>query len=744
MTEGDGESGPSPTAGESSGNAAALVATVLEEEARREAAQAESEAEPEIDDSTLPGVGAESMTLREGLKIGGYPIITVIGLLNFVDFFDNNALAVLAPDIQKTLGVSDAVLGAIGGAFGLLFLLGSVPLSSLADRMNRTRLAALAMSIWSVIVFTTGLVQNAFSLFLVRMGAGLGQSYSLPVNQPLLMDTYPIQVRGKIFALNQSIAMAGLAVGPVFAGAIASIAGGDEGWRWVFFTIAVITLPIAISALLLKEPRRGRHEMQAVLGEELEEDEDELPISLAVAFERLRKVRSFYFLLVGMAAVGFALFTVPLFLNLFLEDEFGLSAFQRGVFGSLTILPAFVSVMLAGRQTDRLFQESPPKAMAFVGGLVASFGIFIAVAMWMPNEYALGVFYAIGIAFSRAAFAIVPGVVATVIPYRLRSRGIAMIGVYLFVFGSFFGAVLTGLLSDAFGERAAITITVVPATLIGGGLISFGARHIRRDIALVVEELNEERDEHQRMSADPEHVPAIQVRNLDFSYGKVQVLFDVAFDVQKGETLALLGTNGAGKSTVLRVISGLGVPDRGVVRLNGRTVTYADPELRTKVGIVQLAGGKATFGPLTCAENLRMAGYLYDGSELDRRLDAVLERFPVLKERLGDRAEDLSGGQQQILALAMTLIHDPEVLIIDELSLGLAPIVVQDLLGTIEELKAEGQTMIIVEQSLNVALAVSDRAVFMEKGQIRFEGAAQELAERDDLARAVFLGGEGG
>ncbi|MEL7207808.1 MAG: MFS transporter, partial [Actinomycetota bacterium] len=521
---------------------AALVATVLDEEAKRQAAQDAHREATVLPDDLLPGVGEEDMPLREGLRQGGYSIITVLGLLEFVQFFDNQALAVLAPDIQDSLGASDAVLGAIGGAFGLLFLLGSVPISSLADRMSRTRLAGLSMLLWAVIVGLTGAVVNSFQLFVARMGAGLGQAYSLPVNQPVLIDTYPIPVRGKVFALLQSFSMASLAVGPIFAGAVASIAGGDEGWRWVFVLTALIALPIAISALFLTDSRRGRNEMQAVLGEELEEDEDELPISLSVAFARLRKIRSFYFFLVGMAAVGFALFTIPLFVNLFLEDEFGLTAFERGVFVSLTILPGFVAVFVAGRRTDQLFRDSPPKAMVFLGSLVASFGVFIVISLFMPNVVLLGVFFAIGVALSRAGFAIMPGVVASVIPYRLRSRGIALIGVYLFVFGSFFGAVITGLLSDAFGERAALTMVVLPATLIGGGLIAYGARHIRADISLVVEELTEEQQELERVRRADDETPVIQVRNLDFSYGRVQVLFDVAFDVGPGECLALLGT----------------------------------------------------------------------------------------------------------------------------------------------------------------------------------------------------------
>jgi ABC-type branched-subunit amino acid transport system ATPase component len=321
----------------------------------------------------------------------------------------------------------------------------------------------------------------------------------------------------------------------------------------------------------------------------------------------------------------------------------------------------------------------------------------------------------------------------------LRSRGVAMIGLYVFLFGAFFGSIVTGLLAEEIGRRGAVAVVVVPAALIGGALIAYGARYVRHDVALVVEELEEERDELTRLREHGADSPVIQVRNLDFSYGKVQVLFDVSIDVFKGETLALLGTNGAGKSTLLRVVSGLGVPQRGVVRFNGRTVTYADAELRVKVGIVQLMGGTAIFPPLTVEENLRMGGFLYSGDDLRRRVDRVCELLPVVRDRMRSTAGDLSGGEQQMVALAMTLLHEPEVLIIDELSLGLAPLVVQRLLEVIRQLQAQGTTMIIVEQSLNVALSIADRAVFMEKGEVKFQGVASELLERDDLVRAVFL-----
>ena len=407
------------------------------------------------------------------------------------------------------------------------------------------------------------------------------------------------------------------------------------------------------------------------------------------------------------------------------------------------MLPGIVGLAIAGPRTDRLFRASPPAAVIFVGSLVAGFGTLLVVGLYMPNIVLVGVLYALAVALSQAALATTVAVTGSVIPYRLRSRGTAMVGVYVFLFGGFFGAVLTGMLSDPLGRRGALTLVVLPAPVPGGALISYGARFIRTDISRCVEELLEEKAERDRVAERGAEVPAIQVRNLDFSYGTVQVLFDIDLDVARGETLALLGTNGAGKSTLLRVISGLGVPSRGVVRLHGRTITYTDPELRSRLGIVQLMGGNATFPTLTVDENLRMAAFAYDGPDLVRRVEAALAPFPALVERRGAAAGDLSGGQQQMLALAMALVHEPEVLIIDELSLGLAPIMVQELLATVRELKDRGLTMLVVEQSLNVALAIADRAVFMEKGEIRFDGPARELAERDDLARAVFLGSDG-
>jgi ABC-type branched-subunit amino acid transport system ATPase component len=231
------------------------------------------------------------------------------------------------------------------------------------------------------------------------------------------------------------------------------------------------------------------------------------------------------------------------------------------------------------------------------------------------------------------------------------------------------------------------------------------------------------------------------VRDLDVSYGDRQVLFGVDLDVGSGEVLALLGTNGAGKSTLLRAISGLSHADRGHVAHRGRDVTAVDAAARVALGIVQVPGGRAVFPSMSVLDNLLAGCHLFawNRDRVEARIGDVLGLFPRLGERLDQVAGTLSGGEQQMLALAKALVLEPDVLLVDELSLGLAPVVVQELLEVVRGLNERGTTMVIVEQSVNVALAIADRAVWMEKGRIRWTGPAAGLLDRTDLVRAVFL-----
>lgn len=232
----------------------------------------------------------------------------------------------------------------------------------------------------------------------------------------------------------------------------------------------------------------------------------------------------------------------------------------------------------------------------------------------------------------------------------------------------------------------------------------------------------------------------LELEDIHFSYGSVPVLFGVSFDVQPGEVLGLLGTNGAGKSTVLRVLAGLSPPSRGIVRYDGSDVTGVPAEALCRRGISLMVGGRAVFPDLTVLENLQLGGFTVDAAELDARIERELARFPQLRLRIDNVAGTLSGGEQQQLAVAKALLTDPRLLCIDELSLGLAPTVVATLFDVVREVTATGVTCILVEQSLTVAAQLCGRAVFLEKGAVRFSGDPNELLERGDLARAVFLG----
>ncbi len=668
-------------------DAAALATAVLTHEEDRKRTE-RSQQSVVLPDDLLPGVGGESMSVREAVDLGGRSMLVVLFLLNVIDGFDGAAMAVLAPDIKESLDISNTVLAAVGAATGLLFLLAAMPISSLADRSRRTTIGAVSMGAWSVFVACTAFVQNAAGLFVVRMGAGLSQAHNIPIDGSLLSDTYPIAARGRVFAAHALANPVGAALGPLTVGAIAALVGGDEGWRAAFLLIPIPAAILAVALAFVPEPPRGRYERQAVLGEQAvegnaPEPSRDLPVSTAAAFDRLRRIRTFRFLLLGMGALGFALFSIPLFTALFLEDRFGLDAAERGVLASIAALPAFFTIPAAGVLNDRLFRRSPPRSLLLCGGLIAASGLLYVTSLYLPTLVTMAILFISAGAVSSAAGAMIPAIVAAIVPYRLRARGFTLGGIYMLVFGAFLGAVLTGVISDALSVRAALTIVVLPSSVIGGALIAYGAHDIRADISLAVEEILEEQEEKARMSAPGAELPVIQLHDIDFGYGPVQVLFGVDLEVSRGETLALLGTNGAGKSTVLRVISGLGYPSRGVVRLAGRTITYVEAETRVRLGIVQLPGGQALFDGLSVGENLRTGAHLlrHDRAEARRRIERAVELFPDLKDRFADRAGDLSGGQQQMLALAKALLVDPEVLLIDELSLGLAPVALQEILA---------------------------------------------------------------
>jgi ABC-type branched-subunit amino acid transport system ATPase component/ABC-type branched-subunit amino acid transport system permease subunit len=238
----------------------------------------------------------------------------------------------------------------------------------------------------------------------------------------------------------------------------------------------------------------------------------------------------------------------------------------------------------------------------------------------------------------------------------------------------------------------------------------------------------------------------LQCSGVNAAYGSMQVLFGVDLTVREGEIVALLGTNGAGKSSLLRSVTGLLPAKSGTVRFAGRDITAEATERIARSGLTMMPGGRGIFPSLTVAENLRIAGWVHrkDPAATNAGLAEVHELFPVLAERSNQLAGDMSGGQQQMLSLAMAFLTKPKLLCIDELSLGLAPTIVGNLLDAVRRIHATGVTVVIVEQSVDVAVAIAERATFLEKGQVRFVGATEDLLAHDELLRAVFIGGSHG
>ena len=245
--------------------ASLLSSTILDnEETRLYAAQA-AKRDVVYEDAALPGVGAEEMSLRDGLRRGGMITFGTLAAIEAFDELEGAALSVLGPDIAETFDVSDGTITFISVAAAAFLMLGAAPMGWLADRMRRTPIVAIATIVFSCFSFAAGLAVSAFMLFWLRFGAGIAKANSLTIHPALLADAYPIAIRGRMYALERSISRVAGTISPVLVGSVATVAGGDEGWRWVYL---VLSIPIAVMgffALRLPEPERGQWEKRVVM-----------------------------------------------------------------------------------------------------------------------------------------------------------------------------------------------------------------------------------------------------------------------------------------------------------------------------------------------------------------------------------------------------------------------------------------------------------------------------------------------
>ncbi len=232
----------------------------------------------------------------------------------------------------------------------------------------------------------------------------------------------------------------------------------------------------------------------------------------------------------------------------------------------------------------------------------------------------------------------------------------------------------------------------------------------------------------------------LEIRNLNAHYGHSQVLYDISIDVKDGEFVTIIGANGAGKSTLMKVIMGLVPVSSGSLMFKGKDIARTEPWDRAGMKIAYVPEGRRVFGELTVAENLRIGGWVEPPADLPRRVEKVVSIFPRLGERMEQSARTLSGGEQQMLAIGRALMLEPELLLVDEISMGLMPILVNRCFEVLKQLNKMGTTILLVEQNARKALGAADRGYVLETGHIVLQGAAREL-QADEAVKRAYLGG---
>jgi ABC-type branched-subunit amino acid transport system ATPase component/sugar phosphate permease len=693
---------------------------------------------------------AETEPLRPVLKEYGvttYPLVA-IGLLAIVDNFQATAFTVLTPEISRALGLS---LGAIAGARTLAFLaaiLAPLPMAALSQSRGRRAMLCIVTGIaWSLITLYTGFVTSLLALIVVLVADGLSTGSVAALHAPLLVDSYPPRARVRVLSGYTALNTIGTILGPLI---VALLAGPlDLTWRGIFIGLGLISTASALVAIGLKDPGPGRFDTEALRAEEHEKVSGEHVDALAAEdvelgfFEILRRVLlipTVKRLCVGYLALGILIIPFGTFLSTFLDDRWNLDASERGIFFSGISAVSVVALLVFGSRAERVFREDPAKVLSFSGLALAGAVTLIAGGALAPAFWLMCLMFAAG---QSLLAVLTPGLTASLLSImdaRFRPHAAAVVGMFTAA-GSILGVLLLAGIDKRFGISGSIASLIFPG-VVAGLIVRSAGPMIGQDLDRMIDEVLETED-LRVLTANGGRVPMLTCKNIDFSYGQLQVLFDVNFTVDEGEMVALLGTNGAGKSTLLKVISGIGLPSKGSVRYRGQDISYLDAERRVPLGITQVPGGRAVFGSCDVVENLRAFGFILgrDKKRIDASIEECFEAFPRLYERRNSLAANLSGGEQQMVGLSKALILKPKLLLIDELSLGLAPIIVGQLLDMVRRINATGTAVVLVEQSVNIALSLVDHAYFMEKGEMRFDGPAQELLGRGDLLRAVFLEG---
>ncbi len=680
---------------------------------------------------------AEAANWRElrGSPHGVAPAL-LIALVVLLQTVDSSLVVVAGPEIVRDLDTEiNAVVG-LGAIVTFCATFAGLGLAWYADRHVRVRLVGLATMFSGLLSMATSRAQNLATLGTLRVADDLASEASAVPRLSLLADYYPPELRGKVFALRSTAYLIALSLSAPVGGYFVV----RVGWRPSFLAVGASLVVVgAFIALRLREPVRGYMERRAMGVDEEAASHEPEPFSFGESIRTVWAVRTLRRLFVADIFGLGGLYVIQSYLGFFAAEEYGLNAFERG----LILIPATITTLfggyVAGGLVDAFTRRDPSRVFVILGllSLVGSLPAFVlGFAPPLPLLIAMVALNSFGAAVVGPAASVVT---AQVIPPTVRTQAFQVLGL----------AILPALLIAVPGAQALFDaygffgpfLFGAPMLIISSLILLSAAPFFDLDMrsALAVATAD---DEWRRAKASGT-ARLLVCRGLDVAYDDVQVLFKVDFDVEEGEIIALLGTNGAGKSTLLRAISGTQQATSGAVVFDGRDITHMPPHEIAARNVVHMPGGRGTFPGLSVRENLVMGGWLSVDNAGDgaARLAEVFDIFPVLAERADALAGSLSGGEQQQLSLAQSCLANPKLLMIDELSLGLSPVVVEKLLDVVREIHRRGVTIIIVEQSVGVALQLAERAVFMEKGEVRFFGATRDLLARPDILRAVYVKG---
>ncbi len=660
-----------------------------------------------------------------------FPLLILFGL-NAVDELDRTAFGVLLPEIRESFDINISTALSIVALSSVAALALQVPIAQYADKSKRIPLVVVGALAWAFFSGMTGLATGLILLTIARSGSSLGKAVIDPTHNSLIADYYPIESRARVYSFHRAANAVGAFVGPLAAGMLAYY----FDWRVPFLVFVIPSVIFALLALRMKEPIRGRWERQATgASQDVIDTEEESP-SFAESWRTAHKVQSLQRIWWSLPFLATSLIGFVTLASLLYDQKFGLDERARGVAAAVSEPFALVGLVIGARIATRRYVGNVKGLIRFVASVALLTSVASAGFAFAPNVY---VAVALNCVISASLAIIGPGVLAALslaIPPRARATGFAIGS--LWVIPGLFVLPVIGWVADNWTIEIGMLV-MIPMFIIGSLLLRSVADVIDGDIAQVWQSAAARSEVLYDRRQGTTNL--LLLKGVEAGYDNRTVLQGIDLRLDEGEVVALLGTNGAGKSTLLKSISGIVEADRGAIVLDGRDITHAPPNEIAALGIVQMPGGQGVFGSLTVKENLELAGWTNrrDAAGVDAATAEVLEMFPVLADRLDHPAANMSGGQQQMLALAMSFVMRPKVLLIDELSLGLAPVVVGQLLPIVRRMADDGVTVVLVEQSVNVALTVAERAYFMERGKIMFDGPTAELLERPDLLRSVFL-----